>query len=89
LVAQHRAAPGRGVDLTALQEIAWPGERMAANAAKNRIQVALAYLRSRGLKAHLVRQGDGYVLDPSLSVQHVAASFREAAALYRGRIKRD
>lgn len=80
LVTHHPAGPGRGAALDALREAAWPGEKMTAAAATNRVQVAIADLRKRGLKSCLVRRDDGYALDPGLAVQEVGAPWEEVAA---------
>lgn len=80
LVTHHPAGPGRGAALDALREAAWPGEKMTAAAATNRVQVTIADLRKRGLKPYLVRRDDGYALDPALAVQEVGAPWEEVAA---------
>lgn len=69
LVEQHRAQPGVGLSLDAIQRAAWPGERIRVDAAANRIYVAVSKLRRRGLRDVLLRQDDGYALEPSLEVQ--------------------
>jgi hypothetical protein len=43
---------------------AWPGERMTAEAAANRMKVALSTLRKLGLRSLIQRTDDGYLLDP-------------------------
>jgi predicted ATPase len=74
LVDRHRKGT---VDLDTLRQIAWPGEKMTASAAANRIHVALAELRKRGLKGLLQRSGNGYEIDAGLEIQRVAASWDE------------
>ncbi|MFO0658755.1 MAG: tetratricopeptide repeat protein [Polyangiaceae bacterium] len=74
LVERHRKG---SVDLESLRDAAWPGEKMTSSAASNRIHVALAELRKRGLKAVLLRSSAGYELDPNLEIQRVAASWTE------------
>lgn len=69
LVEQRRAHPGVGLSLDAIQRAAWPGERIRADAAANRIYVAVSKLRRRGLRDFLRSQDDGYALDPNLEVQ--------------------
>ncbi len=69
LVEHRHVAAGRGVSLQALQRAAWPGERIRPDAAANRLYVAISKLRRLGLRAHLLRQDDGYLLEPSLRVQ--------------------
>ena len=69
LVEQRRARPGVGLSLEEIQRAAWPGERIRADAAANRIYVAVSKLRRRGLRDFLRSQDDGYALDPNLEVQ--------------------
>jgi predicted ATPase/Tfp pilus assembly protein PilF len=68
LVEQHRRAPAEGLTLDALREAGWPSEQIIEAAAVNRIHVALAELRRRGLKQCLVRKRDKYLIDPALRV---------------------
>jgi hypothetical protein len=63
--------------LEALREIGWPGERIGVEAAANRVHVALAELRRRGLKAFIVRLPRGYALVDGLTIHHVDAPFPE------------
>ncbi len=72
LVERQREAPGAGVSLDELREAGWPGERMTAASAANRIYVALHQLRGLGLVDQMVRTQDGYLLDPNVPVYHVA-----------------
>ncbi|MFO0592323.1 MAG: tetratricopeptide repeat protein [Polyangiaceae bacterium] len=78
LVERQREAPGAGVSLDDLREAGWPGERMQPSAAANRIYVALHQLRSMGLEDRVIRTADGYLLDPTLPVYHVAIEPAEA-----------
>jgi tetratricopeptide (TPR) repeat protein len=71
LIEQRRAQPGVGLSLDAIQRAAWPGERIQAEAAANRIYVAVSKLRRRGLREFLRSQDDGYALDPKLEVQRL------------------
>lgn len=68
----RRAATG-GQPLTAdeVQELLWPGERMLAPSATNRIYKAISLLRGVGL-GNLVRGGDGYRIDEDTHVQIVS-----------------
>jgi predicted ATPase len=77
LCEQHRARPGEPASLEALREVGWPGERMAPEAAANRVQVAVADLRKRGLRALLRRDGGGYLLEPSVSLLSVSLSWAD------------
>ncbi len=69
LVEQRRAAPGRGLSVDALVRAAWPGERIRADAAANRVYVAISKIRRFGLRDALLRQEDGYSLDPALRIE--------------------
>jgi hypothetical protein len=51
--------------------VGWPNESITPASAANRVYVALAKLRKRGLKPLLLRQNDGYLLDPAVPVAHV------------------
>jgi hypothetical protein len=44
----------------------WPGERMMAEAAMNRVHDALTTLRKLGLRDLLVTTAGGYMLDPGI-----------------------
>lgn len=72
LVERRRDTPGRGVSLSEMQDAGWPGERILPQAASNRIYVAMNQLRKLGLKDWLRRSGEGYYLDPALTVHHAA-----------------
>ena len=41
----------------------WPGERIVADAARNRLYVALHALRAAGFRPFLVTRRDGYLLE--------------------------
>ncbi|MCA9579697.1 MAG: tetratricopeptide repeat protein, partial [Myxococcales bacterium] len=61
-----------GMTLADLQAAAWPGERIRKDAAKNRVHVALSRLRSRGLKAFILRVDERYLLSQELPVVRLA-----------------
>ena len=50
----------------------WPGEQILGGAAKNRLNVLLARLRSMGLRDVVVTHENGYMLDPSLPLRVVS-----------------
>jgi hypothetical protein len=52
----------RSLDADGLIEAGWPGQRMLRSAALNRLHVALATLRSLGLRDALQRDANGYRL---------------------------
>lgn len=64
--------PRARLDFGMLQEIAWPGERIRADAARNRIHVTLSKLRKRGLESILCRDDAGYFISPAVRVERVA-----------------
>lgn len=51
----------------------WPGERVSAGAAANRVHATLARLRSLGLRSAVRHARDGWSLDPSLHVELVGS----------------
>jgi hypothetical protein len=46
----------------------WPGERIGADAAANRVRVALTTLRKLGLRDVIKTGQGGYLLDPAMAV---------------------
>lgn len=71
LLERREAEPGAPVALDELLARAWPDERILPRAAKNRLYVAIARLRDKGLGAALQRKGSGYLLDPAIPVVRV------------------
>jgi predicted ATPase len=66
-LGDHRmSAPGSVLTEADLLAAGWPGEKMAAAAAQNRVKVALSTLRKLGMRDVIVHQADGWMLDPSL-----------------------
>jgi hypothetical protein len=61
------------MDLDALLQAGWPGERVVPSAGANRVYVALTTLRKLGLRHFLLSRDDGYLLDPALPVRRVDA----------------
>lgn len=55
-----------GLDSDGLVAAGWPGERMRADAAMNRLHKTLSQLRRAGLAGLLLRDGDRYHLDPAV-----------------------
>jgi len=68
LVEQQLVAPGIGLSQQEIFAIGWPGERILPEAAATRVYTAVRTLRSLGLGAVLLRNGDGYLLDPQLRI---------------------
>jgi hypothetical protein len=69
LVEERRAHPDRALDIDALCEAGWAGERMRPDAARARVYVAISTLRKLGLDEVVVRRDDGYLIDPQRSVE--------------------
>ncbi|UJR87106.1 ATP-binding protein [Sandaracinus amylolyticus] len=63
LVAQHLRRPDAPLANDAVVRAGWPVERTLTRASRNRLHVAIATLRRLGLDAHLVSQGEGYLLE--------------------------
>ena len=61
-LADGAADPARCLTVDDLLAIGWPGEKMARSSALNRLYVALATLRSLGLRDVIVRKPEGYAL---------------------------
>ncbi len=66
LARARSESPGTPVPAGPLIEAAWPKERIKADAAQNRLHVALDQLRKIGLRGILVRGGGGFRLDPDV-----------------------
>jgi predicted ATPase/Tfp pilus assembly protein PilF len=63
------SAPGEGLGLEALFEAGWPGERVDAGSASNRVYVALNRLRKLGLRPLILRSEQGWCLDPGVTLR--------------------
>ncbi len=61
LAKQRTEAPGTPLTVAQILEAAWPGEKILARAAQNRVKVAITTLRTLGLRHHLVHR-NGYLL---------------------------
>jgi predicted ATPase len=79
LVREHASEAQKSLDLDALRDAGWPSERMSPDAATNRVHVALAELRRRGLRTLLKRTSGGYALSPALPIHFMDAPFPEAS----------
>jgi hypothetical protein len=66
LVDRRISSPGAPLTLDDVLEACWPGEKMSATAAQNRVKVALSTLRKMGLRDLIQHHPDGWMLDPSL-----------------------
>lgn len=63
------ARPGAPLDVPQLIEAGWPGEKVLAEAAPNRVKVALSTLRKLGLRPWILRGDGGWFLDPSVPLR--------------------
>ncbi len=69
-LAQERLKPdGQPLDVTALLEAGWPGQKVSRSAGLNRVYVAIATLRKMGLRGALQRDDQGYRIDPAIPVR--------------------
>ena len=66
LATARHAAPGAALSWQELFDAGWRGENADVDAAKNRVYVAIANLRSLGLRRALLSSDAGYFLDPAL-----------------------
>jgi hypothetical protein len=63
LAHARQTRPGVAVSWEELQKAAWPGDKMLAADGAHRVRVAVSTLRKLGLRAVLLTDGDGYLLD--------------------------
>ncbi len=68
LAAERRWAPGRSVAKAELIERLWPGEKLIARSASNRLHVAISGLRKVGLGDLIIRDRVGYRLSEEVTV---------------------
>ena len=68
LIEQHAIDPDAAISPAALLAAGWPGERMTPASGRNRLHVALATLRTLGLRPWLRRCARGYALTGPLVV---------------------
>jgi hypothetical protein len=68
LVGQHRSAPGSGLSQEAMIAAGWEDEFVSEESGRARVYTAVSTLRKLGLGPLLVRQSDGYKLDPKVLV---------------------
>jgi hypothetical protein len=72
-LVDHRLAGGRGLPPQAMLDAGWPGETIIAEAAANRLAVALSQLRKHDLSGIIVRHEDGHGLHPESRLRLVVA----------------
>jgi predicted ATPase len=68
LAEEREARPGEPLELPALLDAGWPGERVLHEAGASRVYAAVAHLRRDGLRDVLIRRDDGYLLDPAVGL---------------------
>jgi hypothetical protein len=66
LVRRRKNNPGEALPVETLVEIGWPGERVLPSAGASRVHVAIGSLRKLGLRDVLLRDRNGYLLDPDV-----------------------
>jgi predicted ATPase len=64
LASERLERPGAPLTSRALQDAAWPGEKILSAAGAHRVRVAVSTLRKLGLA--IVTLGEGYALDPAV-----------------------
>lgn len=69
LVQHHRAGGAEGLDVHDLVEAGWPDEIIQPDAAATRLYTSVRYLRNLGLRDALIRDENGYLLDPTLRIE--------------------
>ncbi len=72
LVRHRLDSPGRGLELDALQEAGWPGQRLHPEAGRARVYTAVRSLRRLGLDGLLITRDDGYLLDPAAALSQAS-----------------
>jgi hypothetical protein len=71
LVERRIEAPDRGISVAEMLEAGWPGERMQWEAGVARVYTTVQRLRALGLSDILVTRDDGYLIDPTVTVERV------------------
>ena len=71
LAVLRQDEPGAHASTEDLAEAGWPGERLVAKSAGNRVRVALSTLRGSGLTALIERGSHGWRLSPDHPVRRV------------------
>jgi tetratricopeptide (TPR) repeat protein len=65
------AATDRSLDRSELLSAVWPGEKILAEAARNRLKVAVSQLRRLGIASIHATPAGGYALDRCYAIEHV------------------
>jgi hypothetical protein len=69
VVSAHQKGSDTWLTMQDLWQAAWPNEKAGEHATRNRVHVALAFLRSAGLRPWLRSSPKGYALAPELKVE--------------------
>ncbi|MBI3206658.1 MAG: AAA family ATPase [Myxococcales bacterium] len=69
LLEHHARHPGVALPHDEVCRVGWPGERMRAESARDRVYNVVRLLRRSGLESKLVTTDAGYLLDRGVSVQ--------------------
>ena len=69
LVDARASSPGAAVSRDDLLAKGWPGQKLHPEAASKRLRVAIATLRTLGLRSILLTRDDGYLVDPSIAIR--------------------
>ncbi len=73
LVEARQQAPAVPVTPQRLRDLGWPGERMFAASAANRVYLAVGRLRRLGLEEIIASDGDGYLIPVAIDLEVVTA----------------
>ncbi|WP_394827233.1 hypothetical protein [Pendulispora albinea] len=65
-------SPGVPLSANTLVQAGWPDEKILSWAAKNRLRVALSWLRKRGWGSSLITQSNGYFFDPNVTIEIIS-----------------
>ena len=74
LLSQRLSSPGMPLPMEAILDAGWPGERILAEAAANRVYVAMNTLRKLGLRDVLASREGGYLIDEDVVIEYSGTS---------------
>jgi len=77
LAKRRRASPGEGLTVEELFTAVWPNETIRLESMTQRVYTTVWELRKLGLSSAIIHQGEGYLLDPQVSVQLLTTKKRE------------
>ncbi len=70
LLSARLSSPGAPLPMEAMLDAGWPSERVLAEAAANRVYVAINTLRKLGLRDALASREGGYLLDEDVVIEY-------------------